>query len=158
MKIPKSLKIRWAILGWLLCILSLNFILPLSSGEDSEFQFKNGQTSPISAQTNISQSAASPLPSKGEITGERNIFYWLHITDTQAMWESESQKLWYSQFITDVYDLIQPKMIINTGDLVNSDYHGIFNEHSGQRSWEWETYKSLNDAAGMNNRTLYDVL
>src|SRR6056297_958614 len=157
MKIPKSLSLRMLTLQWFLLVLALSMTLPLRQGFTYDSSNYASRPRPASYYRLPIDGAPSPPKDRGSLEDE-SLFYWLHITDTQAMWASQTQMEWYVNFSKGVFEVIKPKMIINSGDLVNSDYHGFFRDHEGQLKWEWERYRDRNAEAGLDNTTLYDVL
>jgi hypothetical protein len=54
--------------------------------------------------------------------------------------------------------IINPAFIVNTGDLVDSDYKGFFQRHTGQRTWEWELYQDALTSTGMNSSFYFDMM
>jgi predicted MPP superfamily phosphohydrolase len=103
---------------------------------------------------------SNPLtPTNGVLqTANNSIFWFLHITDTQNMWYHPERREWFRTFLTDVKNTIDPVLILNTGDLVDSDYSGFFKVHLGQRIEEWQTYASILNETSMNSSFYFDVL
>ena len=81
----------------------------------------------------------------------------LPISDTQSTWGRADREIWFERFFNETFRTIDAKFVINTGDLVDSDYHGFLQKHTGQRAFEWQNYSLLLDRAGMNQTNYYDV-
>ncbi|MBD3354246.1 MAG: hypothetical protein GF364_22380 [Candidatus Lokiarchaeota archaeon] len=99
------------------------------------------------------------LPNNGYLSGtDYNIFWWIHITDTQNVWVSESRINDMIFFLDNVIPLVKPTFTINTGDLVDSDYAEFILRSGGQRQWEWELYNSTFAEHNMNYTNFFDIV
>lgn len=90
--------------------------------------------------------------------GTRNVFWFLHVTDTQDCWFHEDRVGWFHRFFNESMATIDPAFIVNTGDLVNTVYDDILAPFGGQVPHEWETYKGVLDAEGINASMYYDLM
>ena len=108
------------------------------------------QTSPV----------LTSAPSIGSIPlGENDgIFWFIHITDTQSMWTSQDRIDMFTNFLITSNKTIAPSFYLNTGDIVDSDYHDLFRSNTGQRSFEWNNYSNSLEIAGMTPDIYYDVM
>lgn len=134
------------------------FLLGLSLSLFLLLQF----STPISSPDVSMPSTPSTLPtsaSNGQLqTESTEIIWFLHITDTQNMWYNPQRIAWFREFLNSTQKILNPYCIINTGDLVDSDYSGFFKVHNGQRIEEWVTYSSILNETGMNASFYYDVM
>ncbi len=82
------------------------------------------------------------IPQGYEYSGDNQVFWFIHVTDTQDLWyNAEKIEIW-NKFLQQSYDIIDPLFIVNTGDLVDSDYeHFLIANERNQRDEEWEEYR-----------------
>lgn len=117
--------------------------IPNHPGAIDEFKFGDGEA----------------LPSSGFMNGlDYNIFWMIHITDTQDCWEKESNTQKIEYFLNTTVPLIQPVFTVNTGDLVDSEYSKFFTRVPGQRLWEWEAYNKTFAENGANYTNYFDII
>lgn len=112
-----------------------------------------------SNQNSESESFVS-LSNHGSINASENeIFWFIHVTDTQDIWYNEDRiDNWY-ELLNESYNTILPSFIYNTGDLVNSDYHNFLTANErDQRVEEWERYEKSLKENGMNSSIYMDVM
>jgi len=91
-------------------------------------------------------------------SSDKKVFWFIHVTDAQHIWYNDVKIGWFNRFLNESFKLIQPALVYNTGDLVDSDFDDfiIANERD-QRIEEWVAYnKSLHDN-NMNSTVYMDV-
>jgi hypothetical protein len=117
--------------------------IPDHPGAIDEFKFGDGE----------------PLPNTGYLSGaDYNLFWMIHISDTQDCWSKESNTRKVEYFLNTTVPLIQPTFTLNTGDLVDSDYTEFFNRVPGQRLWEWEIYNKTFSENEANYTNYFDII
>ncbi|MHA1931224.1 MAG: metallophosphoesterase [Promethearchaeota archaeon] len=85
-------------------------------------------------------------------SSDQNIFWFIHITDTQFVWSASEKISIFNQLLNESFQEINPLFIYNTGDLVDANY-GI-----EQDVEEWKLYnKSLVDN-NMNSSIYLDLI
>lgn len=87
-----------------------------------------------------------------------DVFWFLHVTDTQSIWDSAGEIADFARFLNVSFRTIDPAFVVHTGDIVNSDYHDFFRRGVGQLDWEWEPYGQLLATHGMNLSVYKDFL
>ncbi|MHA1336241.1 MAG: metallophosphoesterase [Promethearchaeota archaeon] len=88
-----------------------------------------------------------------------NIFWFIHISDTQFIWYNDDKIAQFNQLLNESYKTINPSFIYNTGDIVNSDYeHFITANERDQRIEEWERYRECLDKNQMNSTIYMDIM
>ena len=94
-----------------------------------------------------------------ENSSGNEIFWFLHATDTQHIWYNDGKIANWNRFLNESFNVIDPVMIWNTGDLVDSDYENfVSGNERDQRIEEWQRYnQSLNDN-NMNSSVYMDVM
>lgn len=95
------------------------------------------------------------------------IFWFIQITDTQSSWmewggnERRDPEDGYTKnvkyFFNETQNTIKPVFIVNTGDLVDSDYHNFFMRNRGQLLDEWSYYNETITERGMNSSYYFDI-
>ncbi|MFO8017650.1 MAG: metallophosphoesterase [Promethearchaeia archaeon] len=97
---------------------------------------------------------------QGYINDSDNELIWfLHVTDTQDIWYDDGKIGQWRQMLNQSYREINPFLIYNTGDLVNSDYENfITGNERDQRIEEWERYNQSLYDSGMNSSIYMDVI
>ncbi|MHA1730556.1 MAG: metallophosphoesterase family protein [Promethearchaeota archaeon] len=90
--------------------------------------------------------------------GDRQVFWFLHVSDTQGLWRHPGQIPLWERFLGESFHTIQPLFVVNTGDLVDSDYYDFFERGVGQEHWEWYSYQKSLDDAQMNFSVYKDLL
>jgi predicted phosphodiesterase len=164
MKRVNKLSIKFFFILWVIFIsFSLLFIPIQSAAVFGYSPTANNIMEKKSRDLTVTSSATTPSTTKGQIaTSEYGIFWFIHITDTQSMYQPDKlikdREQWFFDFANETVNTIEPKFVLNTGDLVNSDYHGFFNKHTGQIPYEWNTYNQILTSAGMNKSNYYDVM
>jgi hypothetical protein len=86
-----------------------------------------------------------------------DIFWFLHITDTQALYRDPARIAWFQEFLNNTQRVINPKFIVNTGDLTGEDYGGFFTPFPGPDLSEWQVYDQVLNETGMNASFYYDL-
>ncbi|MBN2151092.1 MAG: metallophosphoesterase, partial [Candidatus Lokiarchaeota archaeon] len=98
------------------------------------------------------------LNPSGIDTGSHNVFWFLHVTDSQECWlygdAAEDPGLAHQYFLllNESARVIVPEFVVNTGDLVNTNDHdgNIIADNLGQDDVEWAIYRNATDSAGAN--------
>ncbi|MFX0099251.1 MAG: metallophosphoesterase [Candidatus Hodarchaeota archaeon] len=90
--------------------------------------------------------------------GTKQIFWFIHVTDTQSSWLRESRVADFNTLLNESFPTIQPLFMINTGDLVNTDTSSFWDRNVGQWLLEWETYNSALTNASMNSSVYIDMM
>lgn len=108
------------------------------------------------------------LTNQGKVkNNDYKIFWFIQITDTQSIWmewggderrdpEDGSIKN-VKYFFNETQNTIKPVFIVNTGDLVDSDYHNFFLRNRGQLLDEWSYYNETITERGMNSTFYFDI-
>jgi hypothetical protein len=126
---------------------------------DMDFIFSPAGSNPTYDVLDLNIGTDRPLPAQGWLSGSGyNVFWFLHITDTQNVWYNEGRKVLFNRLLNETFKTIQPVFIWNTGDLVDSDYDDFMLRNPGQRDDEWWTYRSLLNQNNMNETVYMDVI
>ncbi len=106
-----------------------------------------------------------PAPS-GIDTGSYNVFWFLHVTDSQYTWVYNDAKTdpglvgQYFTFLNDTTRMIAPAFVVHTGDIVNTNDNdgNILADNLGQDGLEWSRYRNATDSAGANTTWYVDLM
>ncbi|MGV9172929.1 MAG: hypothetical protein ACOC35_10220 [Promethearchaeia archaeon] len=91
------------------------------------------------------------------ISSNNEIMWFIHVTDTQDIWYDDEKIGQWKQLLNQSYHEIDPLLIYNTGDLVNSDYEKFITANErDQRIEEWERYNQSLYECGMNSSVYMD--
>ncbi|MEX2682331.1 MAG: metallophosphoesterase [Candidatus Sigynarchaeota archaeon] len=118
----------------------------------SSVNTRDGQPSNMMA-ANTNQSLLDP--SGIDIYGY-NVFWFLHVTDSQECWlygaAAKDPRLSHQYFLllNETARVIAPEFVVNTGDLVNTNDNNILADNLGQDDIEWAMYRNATDSAGAN--------
>jgi hypothetical protein len=103
--------------------------------------------------------------SSGIDMGSHNIFWFLHVTDTQECWVYEAAATdpglagQYFTFLNDTSRVIAPEFVVHTGDIVNTNDNGnLLSDNLGQDDLEWSKYRNATDSAGANLSWYVDLM
>lgn len=79
--------------------------------------------------------------------GPDRLFWLVHVSDTHigTDWYNEDGRFFW--LFQEALPIIQPELVINTGDLVDASKNGI--PASGQDEGEWRRYREIVDQAGV---------
>ncbi|XP_077866120.1 transmembrane protein 62-like [Saccoglossus kowalevskii] len=81
-----------------------------------------------------------------------NIWWFVQISDIHLNeMESSSRYHHLQHFCMKYIDIIQPKLVLVTGDLTDSMYKG----HVGQRKIDWQKYRQILEDTGVVNKTVW---
>ncbi|MHA1150817.1 MAG: metallophosphoesterase [Promethearchaeota archaeon] len=131
---------------FILTILSIQASFELSNTIDMSDMNKNG-------------AELSPTQEGSVSSNDYDIFWFIHVTDTQHIWYSDEKREWFDQFLDESYTTIMPEFIYNTGDIVDSDYeHFITQNDRDQRVEEWERYREALENSNMSSDIYMDVM
>ncbi len=133
------------------------FVLIFASIVCGKHQFNSFKDESKSSQLNKDDSKV--IPQGYEDSGDNEVFWFVQVTDTQDLWyDSERIETW-NKFLDQSYNIIDPLFIVNTGDLVSSDYeHFLTANERSQRVEEWEEYRKSLDDNDVNASMYMDVV
>jgi predicted MPP superfamily phosphohydrolase len=95
-------------------------------------------------------------PTQAAYTHDATKVLWLvHISDTHLGAEIYSDEERFSWFVNEALWILDPYLVINTGDLVDGSPNGI--PASGQDNAEWGAYRNILDDAGVGADYYYDL-
>jgi hypothetical protein len=115
---------------------------PLLSSDNSNILKKNQKS-------NLSKINPS---NQGTIDySEQELFWFIHITDTQFVWSANDNIANFNQLLNETFKEIDPLFIYNTGDLVDAN-HGAMQDVD-----EWKLYKDSLDDNDMNSSIYIDL-
>lgn len=83
---------------------------------------------------------------------ESEIFWFVHITDTQYIWDDQDEINIFYEFINETYQEIKPLFIIHTGDIV--DAHNGRNQDIN----EWDKYNQSLTKFNLNSSIYIDLV
>jgi metallophosphoesterase superfamily enzyme len=95
-------------------------------------------------------------PHSAEYSNDASRLLWiLHISDSHigSEWYPEDESFIWA--LNDAVHIIQPDLIVNSGDLCDGSISGI--PASGQEEEEWQLYRQIVDDAGMTSDYYIDI-
>lgn len=156
--IPRSIKLNLIFLTWIISLFGTYAMPNIIAIQAIEFNHYESDSTNLSPSIPSTSAALSSGPNGEIVNGTDSVFWFIHITDTQNIYLSNESLDWFHQFLNETAKIIDPKFIINTGDLVASDYHGFFRPHDGQLASEWIPYNTILTESGYNKSNYYDVM
>ena len=85
-------------------------------------------------------------------SSNQKLFWFIHLTDTQYVWQSNYKIEKFFQFLNESYNTIKPLFMYNTGDLVNG-INGILHDKE-----EWEKYNKALEDNNINSSIYMDLI
>jgi 3',5'-cyclic-AMP phosphodiesterase len=119
------------------------------SGIDRRFRL--GNLSGLAVVFFVALSATSSLaadPASAAYSNDASRIFWImHISDTHigTEWYDEDSRFFWA--LQEALPVIQPELVINSGDLVDASISGI--PASGQVEDEWSRYREIVDISGL---------
>ena len=163
----------------LLLVIMISMVCSVYFGNANNINIKNSNSPSASGSMETPLDAIDEIPlgttggefdvsDRGILSGEDyDIFWWIHISDTQFVWwnyYSDANGPRWSRiqdaeyFFNTTAKVINPVCIINSGDLVDSDYVSYMSINSGQNQEEWELYNTTISNSVWNHTNYFYIV
>ncbi len=111
-------------------------------------------------QQNESSFATQNRPKASQLSGElenEKLFWWIHITDVHIEMDQERRLENFDAFCNETVNLVNPKFVLSTGDMVDGGIIGNTNQ-VGHDANEFIFFNQTLEKYGYNQSFWYDVM